>query len=609
MKRWLWAIVIGFQVTFAYPSAAADVQARLDREEISQDESVELKIQVESDRQPEVGEIQYQAPGLELVNQYQGVQSHFSSYNGVMSRGVTVSITHVLRPTRNGTLKITGIRVPVDGTWTSVPDLIVRVLPPGSRTHVGGPGSALRGGVASPGGEVFITTDVSKEQLYKGEQIIVSYYLYAQVRVADQAPEKYPELTGFLKEELEMPFMQGRPIPERVSRGGRQYDRYLVAKYAAYPIQTGKLKIDGLALKYTYLPRVDQDFDDPFSIQGFFQGIAPRTASVHGKDVFVEVLPLPEAGKPGTFTGGVGDFSVSAATDKDHLKVNEALTLKIKVEGRGNLAAMGEPRVNWPSGLEVYDTQGKSSVGRGGVGDKIFDVVLIPKTAGVQVIPAIELSFFDPVQKKYYTRASAPISITVEPGVPGSEPVISPKNSPASAATSETSSGWLRRIAMGFGLLAALLLIAALVWGLRLLKRDTRSEAAKSEHAQKTPQDVTRDQFWSELRGQLPAVGAPVTPAELEAAYAQLEQVVTRALKRLTDLDLRSASRDEVYLRAALTPETETDLRAVSEYSEALRYAARAGAVRYEDARSAWPEWRSKVFNALNVLSKLDQKK
>ena len=59
--------------------------------------------------------------------------------------------------------------------------------------------------------------ELSKDTLYKGEQLVVSYYLYTRARIFNISVDKYPILTGFLREDLNLPILSQRLTPERIS--------------------------------------------------------------------------------------------------------------------------------------------------------------------------------------------------------------------------------------------------------------------------------------------------------------------------------------------------------------------------------------------------------
>ena len=110
------------------------------------------------------------------------------------------------------------------------------------------------------------------------------------------------------------------------------------------------------------------------------------------------------------------------------------MTLTAKVEGRGNLAAIGEPKAKWPDTVEIYDSKGTAKAGPGGVGQKVFEFLLIPRAPGKVTLPSLELSFFDPTKGAYVTRTTEPITINVGEPAPGSAPAA-PKSASSASKT------------------------------------------------------------------------------------------------------------------------------------------------------------------------------
>ena len=85
-----------------------------------------------------------------------------------------------------------------------------------------------------------------------------------------------------------------------------------------------------------------------------------RQIKITSKPAEIEVLPLPQEGKPADFSGLVGDFRVSAAAEPLETKLNEPIELKIDIVGEGNLyklLALNEPDL---SAFDAYDPEIKS---------------------------------------------------------------------------------------------------------------------------------------------------------------------------------------------------------------------------------------------------------
>ena len=119
------------------------------------------------------------------------------------------------------------------------------------------------------------------------------------------------------------------------------------------------------------------------------------------------------------FSGAVGNFSISATVDKNYVKTNEAVALKVKIAGTGNIKVLPTPKVEIPPDFELYEPKVAQRINRSGntiSGNKSFEYVLIPRFPGTQKIKPIDFSYFD-TNSKIYTNLSTPeIEINVEKG-------------------------------------------------------------------------------------------------------------------------------------------------------------------------------------------------
>jgi len=113
----------------------------------------------------------------------------------------------------------------------------------------------------------------------------------------------------------------------------------------------------------------------------------------------------------------VGSFRLSATVDKNKVKQNEPVTLKMVIEGDGNIETITRPKIPALTGFKTYDAdtnsklfQAENVIG----GTKSFETVFIPKEEGSSFIPPLEFSFFDPRQEKYVTLQTPNFPIQVE---------------------------------------------------------------------------------------------------------------------------------------------------------------------------------------------------
>ena len=653
--------VILFVSLFFYRSvfAAAQFSARVDQNQISLQDDVALKLVTSFDSNGSANEPQYSAPDFKVINEFNSVSVQYDSVHGMQK---SQEITVVLRPLKAGKLLISNIQIKADDKIYTADNIQINVsasapkrnnvaTPRGGAGGGFGPGglfSALGLGGNSgrirlaPGGpnnpapngpnqgqpaeerktKAFVRAEIERSTVYKGEQIIVSYYLYHQMKVFNLQVEKFPILNGFLREDLEMPIMGQSLESEAVTLKGEPFQRSLLARYAAYPLQEGKLDIDSMTLKFNYYAgnrNSPMDDEDPFF--SFFQQVAPRTAGTESEHLAIQVQPLPEAGRSANFVGGVGDFTVTSAVNKYEVKANEAISFNLKVEGRGNVANIQEPKRAWPSGIELYETKGKSQTGRGGVGQKVFEFLLIPRSPGKVILPAIDLEFFDPGQKRYYTKSTEPIELNILDPAPGSAPLVASstqsaaqsnvqQTAPVGIATPpadrqvggtsnvrgnpdeprslkpilthpelESGQSFIWRIlyiaCVGcFGLLVVLV-----VHDFFKKKRSSRSPKPKWDVLHQVSRKATTGAAWKEVT----------------EAYETLTDVILDAIDQEYQIGARSFSRNE--LKAVLHDERGLPtqiwqrLVALLEFTELVRFASSIGAVSESEARTKLAHW------------------
>jgi len=160
-----------------------------------------------------------------------------------------------------------------------------------------------------------------------------------------------------------------------------------------YPIRDGVLSIDPSTVTIQYLnSRSERKFET--------------------EKVNLKVLPLPEFGKPKSFSGSVGKYGISAKVNKTTLKVNEPLVLTITIRGNGNINTISEPQINLADDIKKYSTTVKTNTDDV-VSSKQFQCVLIPLMEGEKTVPEIAFSYFDPDMKEYRELHTKPITINV----------------------------------------------------------------------------------------------------------------------------------------------------------------------------------------------------
>lgn len=151
-----------------------------------------------------------------------------------------------------------------------------------------------------------------------------------------------------------------------------------------------------------------------------------RNQSMTSNSLELNVKPLPP-GKPASFTGGVGNFSVTTMASTQQVTVGDPIPLEIVVSGTGNFETMGAPKFLslGPADWKTYEarkildpTEDSDGLTPGKV---TFSQIVIPQKEMTQ-IPSFELSFFDPTTATYSTRTTQPIPIQVAPDPRANQP-------------------------------------------------------------------------------------------------------------------------------------------------------------------------------------------
>jgi hypothetical protein len=254
---------------------------------------------------------------------------------------------------------------------------------------------------------ILVRAEVDRSSAYPGQQVTLAYRVYTQVSISGFQLRENPPLSGFWVEDLEV---ENQPKPVRQVLNGREYLVFTVKKQALFATATGKLKIPSSI--FAFSAETGRDF---FGVFGRNETLYRKT-----QELSLDVKPLPAAGRPQDFGNAVGSFNLNSSIDKNQAATGEAVALRIKLEGQGNLKMI--PDIPCPSlpDFAVYSSKRADSIrplddSQIG-GNKTWEYVIVPKAPGRQTIPSISFSFFNAKQEKYQTITTAPISLNVVRG-------------------------------------------------------------------------------------------------------------------------------------------------------------------------------------------------
>jgi hypothetical protein len=423
----------------------------------------------------------------------------------------------------------------------------------------------------SPRPNLFAVLVADREEVYVGEMFHLTLAVYVtgatlgrQIMISDLPPAERLRIAPF--EEL--------PI-EKATIEGRDYElrKYRCAAHAPAP---GTLRLAPslrgalieVVRSYFFVHQQERPVDIPVDL---------RT---------LEVLPLPESGRPSDFSGAVGTFALKAEASPRDVAVGDLVTLAIEVAGDGLLDGVTPPSVAVGPDFRTYELKVVSRVGS--AGRRLFEQTVVPLTTNAASFGPVRFSVFDPRVRAYRTLTAGPFTLAFHPERAASYQVYVPPTAAATGMTARTASAFrlkpcparLRRAGdrpwfAHRGLLPAFLLppLAAVavagVW---------RRHRATGRRVRPTPSGPAAGTLAERLRAleQHACVGAA------EAFYAGAWSLLGEMIAARRGAAPRSqTSRDMVAWAAAsgLPAESAAALERVLTRAEAFRYATRGTAV------------------------------
>jgi hypothetical protein len=343
----------------------------------------------------------------------------------IVNGAVTAEVTYnfLLEPQRTGSFTIPALATDIEGERVSTSPLTLRVV---DANTVPRNGIAPRGG--APGGAAAAPDDAAQAQpislrltapqrdFYVGEAVPVELTLYIRegVRVTEVTA---PTFEGTA-------FTVSRPQDGQPSQTTEVIDgvRWVVATFplAITPVSAGEFPLVGKMEVTAYIPggrrRFGSMMDDPLFDSFFGGGGTQRKVPLSTEQRRSRVLPLPEEGRPASFSGAIGKFTVEASAHPTKVTVGDPVTLTVKVSGKGNFDRVSIPALESGADWKTYPASSKfePTDALGTSGRKISEQAVVPLTARVQAVPARPFSFFDPDKHRYVELTTQPVALTIE---------------------------------------------------------------------------------------------------------------------------------------------------------------------------------------------------
>ena len=454
-------------------AAGYQASAQLSTDRVQAGETFPLIVQAQTEGDAkEIPDPQVQLPaGITKggVHKSQGSSTSIQIINFQMTKKVFTTVTWQI-----------DLRAVKTGTWTVGPvTLGGKNLGQGQVTVTAGRPDPVTGKISH---DVTAATLVGKRSAYVGQQIPFTWRLEA---TRPFQVKKFPDVRSILGNGFWSAAPDTQPRLQVVGLGNGGRKGRLDIPGSLFPLRAGSFRLPVTSLNYQI---VEQEAVDPF--QALMAGLDPfaagRTRVIDGtastQAVPLQVRALPEKGRPASFQGGVGTFTLKAHLEKDTVRAGEGVNLVLSLEGDGQPQGSGNPVWEAPKGVEAYPPEDKwSQAWKSGRLWASLErrIVLVPDQAGTLKLPSARFGYFDPVAGEYR-------ELTVEVPALRVLPALHKADAAKGASSGQELSG-RDRFWIIFGKVSAvlwgLLLCAGLAWAIFVLVRRYASPAARRRRA------------------------------------------------------------------------------------------------------------------------------
>ncbi len=371
--------------------------------------------------------------GLRFIPRGQSTRMQF--VNGRMSTNVT--FVYEIQALDEGVYTIPPVQIRLSGRIIETDPMTLSVtggarsrlpaMPPSSGLGTfgfGPPAPSIPAPRADSAGQAAaLTVHPAKTTAYAGEllpvEIRASFAEAMRVTLNSQ-----PALSGGA---FTVQNTKGEPHESREVSNGRTYTvltwrtAISAAKDGTFPV-TGELAAtflvkETMRMRNPFLdnPLFDNNFFDQDLFDNFFGGLKEKSVTLKSDELYLRILPLPEEGKPSSFNGAIGSFSMSVSSSPAAVRTGDPVTLRVRISGTGNFDRVSKPSVETDANWKTYNPEAtfKPLDAVGFQGEKFFEQVLIPQSPDIKEIPPLVFTWFDPVQRKYNQIKSDPLPLTV----------------------------------------------------------------------------------------------------------------------------------------------------------------------------------------------------
>ena len=373
------------------PLGAVSITLSVDQNSVDLEESIEAKVTIHGVQD---------APPPQIKNlsafqvQQRGKSTRIQIINGQTTRSVVYPFT--LYPKREGQFLIGPATTQVQGNLLKSQQITLKVSQSSSNQQ------------EKP---YSLEAELSQPTAYLNEQVIYTFRFSTRIRLADAQFEP-PTFKDFWQEEL-----------GKIKKYQKQIKgvTWLVNEFkiALFPTKVGRLKIPESTLMAEFVLGSSRHSPfDSFFGNSFFSSSRTKQVRLKTKSLELFVKPLPEEGRPPSFSGLVGKIKMNSQLSQKTMSVGDSSTLTLTLQGESNLRDAQISSSTWDK-VKIYDDEPTLQISPSNgrlLGTKTFKKAIVPVSPGQFKLPPLTLNYFDPKEKEYKVLSTPEIELNVSPG-------------------------------------------------------------------------------------------------------------------------------------------------------------------------------------------------
>ncbi len=388
MQKWRWrALRVAFFLHSAFcilhsPADAYANQLTVDARTLRMNDMATVTLSLEGS----FAEVEAASPPLEnlaIVGE-PWVSSEFAWINGQVTRRKVFRFR--VRPIAPGKALVGPMLIRADdGGKETLPQIVLDVV--ADRAFGSNDADSLLRDLSASGRDpVFVISEIDKTAVFAGEPVRITWYLYNAVNVQQWQVVSVPKLEDFWTEEVPV---RNEPA-ERVYVGDVLMQRVPIRRVVLYPLRSGSLKVDGLAVEAAVMRRYRT------GVFAGFNGELVET-SFTSAPITVAAKPLP-AGPPVDVVG-----EVILKCEPPRQQNAGPVVVQVTVAAEANLRGVPPPRFAEPLKGNVQIEGGEVTVSReenSAAMARHWRFLIFPAREGLLYVPPMSLRTFSPATEQ-----------------------------------------------------------------------------------------------------------------------------------------------------------------------------------------------------------------